>query len=291
MHSYKHQKVILVTKHEKIRALRPLEICLDLRISSYGQFDTDQLGTFSGEVERQGTVRETVMRKVQAGMDETGIEFGIANEGSFGAHPEIPFLSADHEVIVFVDRKNDCVFFEEVVSTYTNYGHSVFSDFSELCSFAHLVGFPSHGLLMTPSSALYAFDRSSMLLSEGLTRGITDLRLLEDCFVRYSKLSPVQAVWVETDMRAHFNPSRMRNIRHAATKLARRLCTRCLKCKAPGFGFTDKEAGIPCANCKRPTLVIGWFIHACQMCGFRHKIRKYDEQYRADPQYCEVCNP
>ncbi len=271
--------------------MRPLELCLDMEILSHGQFDTDQLGTFSGEVERQGTVRETVLRKAEAGMKETGIDFGIANEGSFGEHPQIPFLASDHEVIVFVDKKNDCVFFEEVVSTYTNYSHSVLSDFSELSDFARMVNFPSHGLIMTPSSSLFPLDRTSMMISEGLTRGITDHRLLEDCFKCFSKISPVHAVWVETDMRAHFNPSRMRNIRHTATKLARRLSSKCPECELPGFGLTDKEAGLPCANCKRPTLVVGWFIHSCQRCGFRRQIRKYDEQFRADPQYCETCNP
>jgi Kef-type K+ transport system membrane component KefB len=54
-------------------------------------------------------------------------------------------------------------------------------------------------------------------------------------------------VWLEADMRAHRNPTRMRSIRRVGVALARRLATPCPSCMAPGWAcWTSGGATPPC---------------------------------------------
>jgi len=49
--------------------------------------DTDQFETFSGEIERQSDLKKVLVEKAREGMRQTGLQFGLASEGSFGPHP------------------------------------------------------------------------------------------------------------------------------------------------------------------------------------------------------------
>lgn len=283
--------MVLTSNHAKEKALeRPLR-SIGLQLSVYRDFDTDILGTFSGEVEREGSQREVAVKKARIGMAVLKCRFGIATEASFGPHPFLPFGALGLETIVFLDDENGCTYFEDYSTTETNYGHTVVSGLSELMSFAKSSDFPSHALIMAPSAASRALDRQDILCDLGMEKGINTEEMLVNCFEAMVAKSPKQTVWVETDMRAHLNPTRMRIIRRAAVKLAHRLATKCPSCQFLGFGLTDKEAGLLCANCKLPTNVVGWFIHSCQRCQFVSKIPKYEPSHMADPQYCFQCNP
>ena len=65
--------------------------------------DTDQLGTFSGEIERIAPPLETAIQKARLGMKETGLLLGIASEGSVGPDPIVPFIHSNTEHLVLVD--------------------------------------------------------------------------------------------------------------------------------------------------------------------------------------------
>lgn len=67
-HPFHSQKVYFPTKHHKEKILAPLlaEIGLDCEVAS---IDTDQFGTFSGEIERTGSVLETLRKKLKAAME------------------------------------------------------------------------------------------------------------------------------------------------------------------------------------------------------------------------------
>jgi hypothetical protein len=45
--------------------------------------------------------------------------------------------------------------------------------------------------------------------------------------------------YVETDMRAMYNPSRMTVIQNATKKLVEKINSCCPNCNIPGFGITD----------------------------------------------------
>jgi hypothetical protein len=95
---------VIATKHGKERLFgQPIKISLGLSIACPENIETDQLGTFTGEVERTATPGEAALRKARLGIAMTGMQLGLASEGSFGPHPALPFLAVDHELVVFID--------------------------------------------------------------------------------------------------------------------------------------------------------------------------------------------
>ena len=112
--------------------------------------DTDKLGTFSGEVERNGNALECARRKCEWSLERLGdkVEFAIASEGSFGPHPFIPFLPCDHEILYFIDRNQMHL---SHLSEKTNYCMEALDSLEALKKFAKNVHFPSHALILRPN--------------------------------------------------------------------------------------------------------------------------------------------
>jgi len=267
--------VVIATQHEKERVLGPLlrfHLGLPWRVPE--NINTDQFGTFSGEVERVDDPVTTLRKKIRAALDATGETLGLGSEGSFGPHPEFPWVPGDQEIVMWLDLENNQEVIELVTSTDTNYHSSVVSDWVQLEHFAHEAKFPSHGLIIKK------MDGEQI---RHLHKGITNWGLLRTLFDQYGSLH------VETDMRANFNPTRMQVIELAARKLFARLQTRCPQCRWPGFGETNWLAGLPCENCGRPTRLPKVKITSCSQCGF------CQEEPAADPlasaQFCDFCNP
>ena len=121
---YCERTVSLATKHAKERAItRPFRFALGLDVLTPNGLDTDALGTFTGEVPREGTPQEVCERKARQGMKATGLPLGLSSEGSFGPHPFVPFIPAGVEFMTFVDDERGFVLTESFVCEKTNYGH------------------------------------------------------------------------------------------------------------------------------------------------------------------------
>ncbi|MEB3233799.1 MAG: DUF6671 family protein, partial [Cyanobacteriota bacterium] len=114
-------RLVLTTQHGKERALRrSFRAGLGLEIAVCA-FDTDQLGSFSGEIARTETAVETCKRKALLGLAETGMKLGMASEASFGPHPVVPMLAVGHELLVVVDLERHHTVVEQRLELRTNY--------------------------------------------------------------------------------------------------------------------------------------------------------------------------
>jgi len=278
-----NQQIVLATKHGKERAVRlPIKVGLGLEIIVPGVIETDALGTFTGEIERRGSLREVLLQKARLGMEITGLSLGLASEGSFGPHPSMPFIAADHELIIFVDDDNGFHVIEQIFSTETNYAQTKVSSFDELKEFLTRAGFPEHAVIVRPN------DR---LAPDFIFKGLQKIEAAADALEICRAASSDRIAHVETDMRAHLNPTRMRIIRRLAVKLARRLRNLCPACPAPGFGITGAEFGLPCRICRAPTNLVSAEIYGCQRCDCKTKIAEAEQSATAEPLYCPVCNP
>ncbi|HUX78379.1 MAG TPA: DUF6671 family protein [Alphaproteobacteria bacterium] len=103
---YQHKYCILNTLHSKSEALaEPFLKHLGIKVIEQRGV-TDQLGTFSGEAERAGTMFEVLKKKCEMGIELSDYKLGLASEGSFGPHPSIPFLPCDYEARMFMDKEN-----------------------------------------------------------------------------------------------------------------------------------------------------------------------------------------
>ena len=275
---------VLATKHAKSIAIAPIfSEKLEASVVEY-TLDTDQLGTFSGEVKRQGTALECAQKKCELALEILGdkVEYVLASEGSFGPHPYIPFLQCDHEILYLIDRKHDFHLHVSHMSEKTNYNAKEINSLEELKAFAEKALFPSHALIMRPNIRT---EQSPIF------KGIDSVDDLEAAFTECMKCSSDQKVWVETDMRAQFNPSRMSVIAKLAEKLAEQLQAQCPNCETPAWGKIGQEYGLICSACGSATEQMKSEIFGCTKCDHQEKKARKDGLEFANPTYCNFCNP
>jgi hypothetical protein len=277
---FANRTLLIATQHGKEQVMAPLfEQALGVRALVNRQFDTDQLGTFSGEVPRRADPLSTLRQKCLQALALTPADLVVANEGSFGPHPEMPFLPADEEWMMWIDPQNSLEIVEKSNSLDTNFQAAEVGTLGELEAFAQRAKFPSHGLILRPAAHDYSL----------VFKGITDPSALRQHFELLRAHFP--QVYVETDMRALFNPTRMRVIGQLAEKLLRKIQSSCPQCHTPGFDVTDALEGLPCNWCGRPTRSPLALVLQCHRCGWREE-KKYPQQKTTeDPMFCDFCNP
>lgn len=282
-HPYLGRTFVMATKHEKERILRPiLASHLGVNVELAEAVDTDCLGTFSGEITRQGTPLETAIKKARLGIQATGIPIGIANEGSFGPHPQMPFFNSDQELLVLVDIERDIVIEEYVVSASTNVGEIKVSTMDQAEDFLANCKFGSHALVVRPNSSFS---------SDKIQKGILDRQALARVVQYCATHSADGLAHIETDMRAHLNPTRQNVIAEAGEKFARRIKSLCSECGNPGWGVVDCIMGLPCETCRSPTQLIHKEIEGCVKCAFRKVLPRSDGKANAPTHLCPACNP
>ena len=277
---FKGRKIVIATKHEKEKAIAPiLEKQLGVHCFVTPELDTDTLGTFTGEIERKEDPLATARHKCLMAMELTHCDLAIASEGSFGQHPSLFFAPADDEFLYFYDQRHKLEISVRELSLETNFNGSLIKTEAELIEFAHKVKFPSHGLIL----------RKSKDELTDMVKGITKQELLLEAF--YKLMHNFGEAYVETDMRAMYNPTRMQVIKLAAEKLVNKINTLCPTCNTPGFGITKATQGLPCEVCHSPTRSTLSYIHACQKCGYTKEEVFPNGKQLEDPTYCDLCNP
>jgi len=130
-----------------------------------------------------------------------------------------------------------------------------------------------------------------MLQVDVLFKGLHGTAALADAIATCRAADPDGRVWLESDMRAHCNPTRKRSIRRLGVEMVRRLRTPCPKCGTPGWGLLDTKPGLPCSDCGTATELTLSEIWGCQQCGARRVQPRRDGRLQADPGQCPWCNP
>jgi hypothetical protein len=282
--AYAGATVIMPTKHAKSLATGPaFAEHLGASVLEF-VIDTDTFGTFTRERPRTGSALEAARLKCELGLQLAGSHavYGLASEGSFGPHPALPFLAADCEILYFIDRQRGFHLHMSELSEATNYLQRAITSLDELAEFARTAQFPSHALILRPEGSLEP---------DLLFKGLSDPAALRQAFETCRKARPGSRIWVETDMRASFNPSRMAVIATLARKLARRLATECPSCKSPGWGIVKSEPGLPCAYCSEPTAMTAREISGCVLCNHQEQSPRSDGLTHAPQGQCQNCNP
>lgn len=223
---------------------------LDVRLELATGFDTDLLGSFTRDIDRQGNQLEAARRKAEKGMELLALEHGLASEGSFGPDPSGLF-PWNVELVVLIDRVRGI----EIVGR-------------------------KHGLVLRP-------DREN---DRRIRKGLADWATLHAAFDEARAESQSSTVFVESDLRAHMNPTRMLMIRDATTNLIERILSECPRCGTPGFWPTERIPGLPCRDCESPTAQVRAERWAC-VAAPHDEIRDLGIGRFADPRWCDHCNP
>ncbi|MFC7780207.1 DUF6671 family protein [Legionella taurinensis] len=275
---YEHHSVLLASMHEKERAIaRPFFEHLSCTLAIH-DFNTDQFGTFTGEIERRLSPYETGLLKAETAAAQYGYRLAVASEGSFGPHPLIPFVASAQEWMVFIDREPGLVIAEQVISQKTNYAMMTIQKTTDITAFLKRTGFPSHALTLQAGS-----DKGV------LAKGIRDW----DCLHASLELGfqNENELLLGTDMRAMMNPTRMEVLGELADKLAQRIATLCPECRIPGFGFKTTQGSLPCRLCEASTSFYKHEVWACVRCDYQELKERNDGLLEAEPTYCDYCNP
>lgn len=274
---FAHRVAILATMHRKEQAIAPLlEDRLGLTVTVPPGFDTDGFGTFTGEVKRPADQLATARLKAEAALRHTGETLAIASEGSFGPHPQIPFVPCNRELVVLIDQRHGLEMVGECLSTETNYRQQMIGSLLEAETFAAAVHFPSHGVIVRADGAVVA---KGIITKTELTAAVEQA------------LGQATQVQIETDMRALYNPTRMAVIAQATADLLRAVAQTCPTCHCPGFREVKRWPGLPCELCGTPTLLTACIRYQCQRCGYHCDHPAADLPPQANPSYCPYCNP
>lgn len=277
---FEGRKLLIASKHKKEKVIAPLlEKHLGVTCFTNENFDTDTLGTFSGEIKRELDPITTLRKKCLLAMEASHCSLAVASEGSFGSHPYMFFAKADEEFLIFIDKINNIEIIAKELSIETNFDGKEIKTEKELLEFAEAVKFPSHGLIARKSEK----DNAHII------KGISDINSLKQAFRKLIQKS--DSIYVETDMRAMLNPSRMKVIEIAAEKLVEKIKSCCPECNMPGFDISDINDGLKCKLCGLPTKSTLSYTYTCQHCKYNKEKMFPHNKTKEDPMYCNYCNP
>jgi len=277
---YFGSKASLLTLHGKERVMAPELFsnagCEVVHVSGY---DTDQLGSFTRDVTRVGSQLEAARKKARIGMELSGLPIGLANEGAFDLDPFAKLFPWNYELVILIDDIRKI----EIVGHHSGQAQSFsqqISSWEELEACLANAQFPSHHLSLRPDNQDHA----------KFQKGISDLNALRAAFDWAMSLSTNGSVFIENDLRAHANPTRMNNILLATQDLVSKMNTLCPQCACPGYGITALKKGLPCELCLTPTSMLTAKVWSCLTCQHQEEVAIPDEKF-ADPSKCPFCNP
>ena len=277
---YRGARIALLTQHGKERVLAPLFASgLGAQLVVAEGFDTDTLGTFTREVDRAGTQLEAARRKAEIAIELSGADIGLGSEGAFVPGP-FGLGSWNIEALVLVDRVRGI----EIIGRAGAAGrhlHGSVATLAELVAFAARAGFPEHGLVLRPND-----ERDPRVV-----KGINTQAALETAFEKAVRHATRGVVFVESELRAHLNPTRMASIGEAGRDLVARMKCACPACGLPGFGAIGQVPGLPCRDCGAPTRQPVAEEFGCVRCEHREERPLRDAAESADPAVCDYCNP
>ncbi len=277
---FEGRTLLIATKHKKEQVIAPtLEAVLRVVCITPQDFDSDQFGTFTGEIERTFDPITTARKKCEWAMEKYQVDLAIASEGSFGPHPEAFMVPANEERLLLLDHKYSLEITAVTLTTKTNFNGAAITNKEALTAFAKQALFPSHALIL----------RKSKNNADDVIKGITNWDDLYHHFDDYH--SKFGKVYAETDMRAMFNPTRMQVIEQTTQKLLQKIQSQCPQCQTPGFDVTQVIKGLPCAFCGLPTSSVLSMVKTCKACS-HHQTEKHPQgKTTEDPMFCNVCNP
>jgi ribosomal protein L37E len=281
VHPYANLHVGLATMHAKERAIAPpFRRVMRAEVVVAPNLDTDELGTFSGEVPRPDALVETALLKAEMVFKRLDVDCALASEGSYGPIDRVPLNPGGLEILAFIDRKRGIRLVETLTTHRTNWRLQRFEagDPERLLALKGM-GFPEYGVFVGCNS-----DMDHPV--KGGLRTVEDVIAAMD---REARRSDDGLAVLYSDMRAHRNPTRMKVLRALSWKLAKRLATLCPSCSAPGFGPIGSRRGLPCESCGEPTHWIDFEIDGCTACGHAAARPRKDGWTAAPKLSCKAC--
>lgn len=279
-HPYAGARIGLATIHAKELAAAPaFRRVLGAEVVVAPNLDTDELGTFSGEVPRPDALVETCAIKAEMVFRTMDVDCALASEGSYGPIDRVPLNPGGVEIMAFVDRKRGLRIVETLPTHRTNWRLQRFAAGDPAVpGILKAMGFPRFGVFVICSSDM-----------EHPIKGLETEAAVLAAMDREARRSDDGRAVLLADMRAHRNPTRMRVLRALSWKLAKRLERLCPECHTPGFGHIQSRRGLACEACGDPTPWIDFEIDGCSVCGHAEARARKDGRRFASKRSCPTC--
>lgn len=276
---YYKKKASLLTQHGKETVIsQTLKHAAGLDVVHINSFDTDLFGSFTGEIHRQGNQLEAAIAKARKGMEIGNTKIGIASEGLFTADPYAGMFPWNNEIVVLIDDERDIQIVGFSSNTAQSYSAYI-QDVNDLDEHLKQANFPSHALIIRPDAQYHP----------EFMKGINTYQELNRALSWAKNKSATGQVFIENDLRAFANPTRMQNIQSASINLGEKLNSFCPNCGIPGFWLTKVISGLPCELCQNETKEVKFKVWQCHKCLYQKNIST-DKKY-AEPCKCDFCNP
>ncbi|KAA8963978.1 DUF6671 family protein [Mycobacterium sp.] len=279
MSSYCGAVIAMGTMHGKEHQVAPpFAEVLGAHVIVPAGIDTDQFGTFTGEVARTLEPPAAATAKARLAMRLAGVPYGLASEASYDTW--FGMLAVHEEILVFVDDTRDLQIVEGVNTPGAPGPPRAVDSVDQAVEAAQGFGFPDQGAAVKAN-----VDDRIRVFGKGITDSETLIVVVDAALAAADD----RQAWVEPDLRAHHNPSRREVLAELAGRLARRLATPCPQCGCPGYGRVGVHEGLPCHACGCPTSMIAADVHGCPACGHRSTVARHGAI--AEPRFCPRCNP
>lgn len=279
MNIFEGREAALATMHGKEKVISPIlsgELGIKVRVPE--DFDTDAFGTFTRDIKRVGDQLEAAKKKAKKALQITGYDLAVASEGSFSPDINFPFIQSNLEILVLIDVKNDIEIVGMHKSIKTNTDGTYIRNYQEALDFAKAIGFPEHGMIVRNKK-----DGGKIY------KNIETEEELESIVKKLLKSFFTRKIYLETDMRAHRNPTRMENIREATLDLVTKAKSLCPECGTPGFAIVSSVPGLLCANCGAITDSPKAYIMKCKKCDYTKEVQADNDNKKHTG--CAACNP
>ncbi|AOY01924.1 DUF6671 family protein [Jeongeupia sp. USM3] len=223
-------QILIATMHGKEAVLAVPLASLGFQVLLPDDYDTDTLGTFSGDVRRPGTAFEAALEKARRACRATGVPRAVASEGAYRPCQTLFPGARNAELLAFVDLESGVEFVEYLTDVPTRFVKGrVPADITspEAGVLLAEMGWPAIRALVVPND-----PGVGVVLPEQVFKGIGDREALAHAFRICAAHSADGLVHLETDLRAHMNPTRMASVALVCGRLVERLRQEGY-CKAP----------------------------------------------------------
>jgi hypothetical protein len=267
----------LLTNHQKQPLIAPALAQVGLTVVATDAFDTDSLGSFSGEIPRLQTPVDCARAKAKLAAELTGLPIGIGSEGSFGGGPYPGIVNWDDELLLLLDTRS---------------GQEIMAFASGPVPLASL----ETDQLSAIKQHVQQHDAAQGWICRyrgGLRKGLVGFEQIHAAMLAAGVLLDAdtfsESIKLQPDLRAHLCPARQSYIQQAAAQLAQRWLSLCPSCQQPDFWRKAAETGLPCEVCHYPTGRIKSYSKKCDCCGYIEQEPNSVEF--ADQAHCPLCNP
>jgi len=282
---YRAQRIAFGTMHGKQRQVaEPFASVLAATVIAPDGLDTDEFGTFTGDVRRVKTPAEAARAKAELGAAALGVPTALGSEASYGDLAGV-LVPVHEELLIFVDldRGIEVIEGERTITRLPPPRRA--RNLAEAEAHLSGFGFPAQALVVRPAIGHEAHPAHPV----HLYKGIADRAELAHAVHRAAAASEDGHALLEADLRAHHNPTRQVVLRRLGLRLALRLRTTCPACGSPGYGRTVTVPGLPCRACNRDTDLVRADVHGCPSCPHTHVETR--PVTAAEPVFCNSCNP